>query len=390
MLTRLIANALMVLAAVLCMAGCATPKAPVEPPDALLRDDAFAARPPVLGAAEIFALSPAMRSHLDNDLSGPMRRYGRQRGLIEALYDRRQIQLEYDAALTRTAAQAFDARSGNCLSLVIMTAALARHLELPVIFQSVEVDDAWSRGQGLLLAAGHVNLVLSERPVDRARGLGVSNAMTVDFLPPDDVRGRRTSVIDESRIVAMFMNNRAAETLAQGDLDGAYAWARAAALQDPGFQSATITLGVIYHRRGLLPSAEAAFRHALRREPGNTQALADLAAVLKDQGRGPEAEQVRQTLVRLESVAPFHYFDLGRAAVQRGDNEAGRVWLQRELRRDPDYHETHYWLGLAYRGLGDLPAAQRHLSLAMTNSTNRGDHDLYAAKLDRLQALKRP
>ncbi|MBT9599591.1 MAG: tetratricopeptide repeat protein [Vitreoscilla sp.] len=388
--TRLIARALLVLAAALGLFGCASPQRPPEPLDALLHDEAFAARPPVPGAAEIFALSPAMRAHLDIEISGLLRRHGRQRGLIEALYDKRQIQLEYDAALTRTAAQAFDARSGNCLSLVIMTAALARHLDLPVTFQTVDVDDAWSRGQGLLLAAGHVNLVLSERAVDRARGLGVSNAMTVDFLPPDDLRGRRSSVIDESRIVAMFLNNRAAETLAQGDLDGAYAWARAAALQDPGFQSSKITLGVIYHRRGLLAAAEAAFRHALRSEPGNTQALADLAAVLRDQGREPEAEQVRQTLARLESVPPFHFFELGRAAVQRGDHEAGRAWLQRELRRDPDYHETHFWLGLAYRGLGDLPAAQRHLGLAMTNSTTRGDHDLYAAKLDRLQALRHP
>jgi transglutaminase-like putative cysteine protease len=55
---------------------------------------------------------------------------------VQALYQPDQIRLEYDAAVTRNAAQAFEARTGNCLSLVIMTAALARELGLTVRYQS--------------------------------------------------------------------------------------------------------------------------------------------------------------------------------------------------------------------------------------------------------------
>jgi Tfp pilus assembly protein PilF len=143
---------------------------------------------------------------------------------------------------------------------------------------------------------------------------------------------------------------------------------------------------VIYQRKGLLQPAEAAFRHALRAEPQNTQALADLVSVLVAQGRNAEADEVKQTLAKLEAFPPFHFFELGKAAVQRGDHEAGRVWLQRELSRDPDYHEVHFWLALAYTGLGDAKAAGKHLSKAMAGSPTRGEHDLYAAKLDRLQS----
>lgn len=374
----------------LLLAGCASaPSVPQEPATALLRDDAFGPPPKPVRAEDVFALSPAMAQYLEQGIGRQLRRSGRQRGLIDALYEREMLRLEYDSAATRTASEAFDARSGNCLSLVIMTAALARHLELPVTFQSVDVEDSWTRGQSLLLAAGHVNLVLGHRMMDRAGGIGNDVALTVDFLPPQDLRGRRVSVISEARVLAMFFNNRAAETLAQGDLDQAYAWARAAVAQDPGFTSARITLGVIYHRRGLLDSAEAVFRHALRAEPHNTQALADLSAVLSSQGRDAEALDVRQQLAKLESHPPFHFFDLGRAAVQRGDYEAGRGWLLRELSRDPDYHEVHFWLAVAYGGLGDARAARRHLTKAMANSTTRGEHDLYAAKLDRLQARTR-
>jgi hypothetical protein len=148
--------------------------------------------------------------------------------------------------------------------------AMARHLDLPVTFQSVEVEDNWSRGQSLLLTAGHVNLVIGPRMLDRIGGLGNDSPTTVDFLPPQDLRGRRVSVIGPARVLAMFFNNRAAETLVQGDLDQAYAWARASMLQDPSFVSAPITLGVIYHRRGLTAAAEAAFRHADRAMANST------------------------------------------------------------------------------------------------------------------------
>jgi hypothetical protein len=36
--------------------------------------------------------------------------------------------------------------------------------------------------------------------------------------------------------------------------------------------------------------------------------------------------------------------------------------------------------------LGDTEQARRHMATAIEDSTTRADHDLYAAKLERLQA----
>lgn len=388
------ALALTMIAALALASGCATP-APLPPPvpesvAPLLHDEAFGAPAQPVKAEDVFALDDEMRHYIDHGLARHLRRAGRQQALMEAMYDRNLLKLEYDGGITRNARQAFQARSGNCLSLVILTAALAQHLSLPVTFQSVEVEDSWSRSQGLMFVAGHVNLVIGERLLDRGRGFGTSFNMTVDFLAPQDLRRRHVTPVNEQRVLAMYFNNRAAETLAAGDLDQAYAYARAAVLKDPGFASAQITLGVIYQQRGLLASAEAAFRHALRAQPNNTQALADLSSTLSAMGREAEARQLRLELARLEAFPPFHFFDLGKAAVQRGDHEAAVAFLKRELSRDPDYHEVHFWLAQAYRGIGDSRSARRHLQQAVANSTTRSDHDLYAAKLDRLQSLARP
>jgi hypothetical protein len=58
----------------------------------------------------------------------------------------------------------------------------------------------------------------------------------------------------------------------------------------------------------------------------------------------------------------------------------------KEVDRAAYYHEFQFWLALAYLGLGETEKARAHLAIAAENSTTRNDHDLYAAKLDRLRA----
>lgn len=54
--------------------------------------------------------------------------------------------------------------------------------------------------------------------------------------------------------------------------------------------------------------------------------------------------------------------------------------------RDPNYHEFHFWLALAHFLLGELQQANEQLTIAQENSTTQHDHDLYAAKLNRLKS----
>ena len=106
-----------------------------------------------------------------------------RRRLFDALYRKHELRLEYDAAMTRTAAQAFEARTGNCLSLVMMTAAFAKELGLAVHYQVVRDDAIWDRSGDVYLAVGHVNLVLGSRPSQFGVDSIEHDSMTIDFLP---------------------------------------------------------------------------------------------------------------------------------------------------------------------------------------------------------------
>jgi tetratricopeptide (TPR) repeat protein len=300
------------------------------------------------------------------------------------------LQLDYDSEITRTAAEAFEAKRGNCMSLVLMTAAFARHLNLPVRFNSVYLEESWTRFNGIFFVAGHVNISLARPLATSARTtvFGDSELLTIDFLPPDQMRRNRSRAVDESTILAMFMNNRAAEALTLGQVDDAYWWARAAIQTDSRWLAAYNTLAVLYRRKGLYDNAESTLRVVLEREPLNTQAMSNLVLVLSDVGRRAEAQAYANQLAQIQPVPPYKFFDEGVAAMQAGEFAAARQLFRKEVARAAYVPEFHFWLGLASYGLGDVSGARGEIAKALENSATARDRQMYGAKLAWLNEVR--
>ena len=371
------------------LAACATtPPAPPPPRVEHLFNDALFGRPSErVDRDDVFRLSDDMRHHLGGEIAVLLRNRQPQRALIEALYQNGRLKLEYDTEITRTASQTFATQAGNCLSLAIMTAAFAKEMGLSIRYQRILVDDAWSRSGNLYFSSAHVNLTLGGSRYGRVVDYADAET-TIDFVPPEYSRGRRLRVIGEETIVAMFMNNRAAESLARGRLDDAYWWARGAIESDPKFLGTFNTLGIVYRHHGNLQNAEATLRHVLEVEPANTPAMSNLALVLNDEGRPTEAEALLAKLKELQPYPPFYFFNEGVASMQQGDYSKARDLFAKELDRDAYYHEFHFWIAAAYMGLGESGEARKHLAIAMENSSTRKEHALYAAKLDRMSSYR--
>ena len=377
----------------LVLAGCAglnsaAPAAPV--PEHLFHDAWFQPPAEPVRADAVLALSPAMRAFMVSDIAHLARRENSpQRALIQALYTPNLLRLEYDASMTRDAAQAFDARSGNCLSLVLMTAAFAHALDLEVNFHSADSEETWSRRGNLLVRSSHVNVSLGPRLMSQGTRRDPA-LLTVDFLPAQDLQGLRTRDIGQATVLAMYFNNRAAESLVQGQFDQSYAFAREALRQDPAFLPAYNTLGLVYRRHGQPAQAAATFEHVLALDPTQRQAMANLIDTADELGRTAQARQWRAALARLEPYPPFYFLQLGQAAARRGDWPAALVLFKRELARADYSAEVHFWVAQATLQLGDPVSARRHLALAAENSLSGGERALYSAKLDRLNAARHP
>jgi len=373
------------LLALMLVACAAAPTAPSRPPQGILNDQLFDGPSTYVGAEDVFALSDEMRRFLRVDIADELNVKGTRQGLFDALYSQGQLKLEYDTLVTKNAAEAFATRSGNCLSLVIMTAAFAKELNLPVRFQRAASGEVWSRSGNVQYYIGHVNLSLGVKYSDSVFQRASTDQMTIDFLPPAETRGMSSRVVDEKTIVAMYMNNRAAESFALGNMTDAYWWARGAILQNAQFVSSYNTLGVVYQRTGHLREAEAALTHALEREPDNTRVISNLASVLAAEGRVQESLALSAKLDLLEPDPPFRYLNLGMAALQKGDYRAAHDNFAREVARAPFNGEFHYWLAVADVGLGETESARWELARALEYSSTQKDHELYAAKLARIR-----
>ena len=376
-------------AVTLVLAGCAAAPSDSNPQAdsaGILHDTLFAKPNQRVSPDVVFARSESMRRYVDVEIADLIAAKGRQRALYEALYSKNQLKIEYDAAITRNAAEAFDARSGNCLSLVIMTAALAKELGLAVHVQPVFTDEAWTRTDGLVFASGHVNVTLGRKVNDpRVARVTERQVMTIDFLPVGEFQVQHAYNIGEETIIAMYMNNRAAELLAIGQVDDAYWWARGAIVQDPQFLSSYNTLGIIYRHHGNARESEHVLRYVLAREPNNAHVMSNLALVLKQQGRLEESQALMRRVAEVQPFPPFYFFDRGMVALRQNDYAGARDLFLKELGRDPYSHEVHFALAAAYFGLGDIASTRTYLTRAMENSTTRREHDIYAAKLDRIK-----
>jgi len=371
------------------LTGCATePAAP--PPASVFLDAAFKPSSVRIDADEAMRLSAAMQQFAETEMAAEIRKKGLRDGLIDALYTKGRLQLDYDSEITRTAAEAFDARRGNCMSLVMMTAAFARHLNMPVRFNSVYLEESWTRNNGIFFVAGHVNISLGRPPsaAPRVTVYGEPDLVTIDFLPPEQVRRNRSRAVEESTILAMFMNNRAAEALTLGQLDDAYWWARAAIMTDSRWLASYNTLAVLYRRKGLYGQAEAALRLVLDREPLNVQALSNLVLVLGDLGRSEEAQRYSNQLAQVQPVPPYKFFDEGVAAMKAGEFAQARQFFRKEVARAAYVPEFHFWLGLANFGLGDVAGARGEIAKALENSATTQDRRMYGAKLAWLNELR--
>lgn len=369
---------------VLLLSACATLRPPPNPTP-LLRDALFEPSQDDTDPARVLAMSDAMRAYADTELRARIGRRDARRVLIEALHERGQLEIAYDATRTGNAAETFEARRGNCLALVLMTGAFSRHLGLEVTYRNVVMEPQYSRAAGLTLETGHVNLLMAQ---SGHRPLWGANDLIIDFLPTPETRGRRVEALEEQAVLAMYMNNRAAERLAEGRVDDAYAWVRAALRQDPRHGAAANTLAVIYMRRGALKEAEDALRFVLAREPENTAALSNLVSMLRSQGRGAEAEHHATLLRRLQPVMPFELFEKGRQALAAGDALGAREFFAKELRLQPFQHEVHFWAAQAALQLGDRGQADEHLRMAADYSPTLAGQKLYTAKLERLRAAR--
>lgn len=293
------------------------------------------------------------------------------------------LDFRYQDNLTQIASETYAQRAGNCMSLVIMTSALADILKVGAEYQDIAIEPVWDKQGDFYLINGHVNLRLF--PPENTHTVYISSrAVLVDFMAERALRGYGKTQISQQTLIAMFYNNMAAESLVDGDLNRAYALVKAG-LRAGQFVPALNTLAVIYRQNGDEKRAEQVYRYTLRLDAKNMTTLYNLAMILGEQGRLDEWAEIHKVLELARIRNPYYYYDMAQQAFDEHQYDEALAWYQRALEKADYRHEFFFGISQTYWALGDEKRAKHNMEKAVALSRDDAVRYRYQTKL---QAMK--
>ena len=286
---------------------------------------------------------------------------------------------------TFTAAVTFDQRRGNCMSLAVLTTALARLAGVRVQYQLVDADPVYDLARGIAVRGEHVRSHLIDPEWQAAPGKFTLRkpGLVVDYFPSGNERFVEN--LDDGAYAARFYLNLAVEKLAQNDLSQSY-WLTAAALEHDGNSADALNmLAVIYRRHGSFDSAERVYLHALKLAPEKLDTLRNYEMMLSSLNREEEARAVRSRLRKLGDPSPFSWVRGARQAFARGELIDAEYFYQRAIERAPYMPELRYGLAEVLVGQGRYLQAQTELERSLDYVRSASSRKPYKAKLHWLQ-----
>jgi tetratricopeptide (TPR) repeat protein len=327
----------------------------------------------------VLALTPEMRAfidaHVDRGGGGTIKLHQ----LATSIIDRETFGVTYDDR-TRTAAETFRTRRGNCLSFSTMFVAMARDVGLNVQYQEVEIPPDWTLDNDTYVLNQHVNVYVNLDP---------AAPKVVDFNIADFRASYEMERIPDARALAHFYNNVGVERMQAGDTASALACFRTAiADSDRRFSPAWVNLGTLYLRNGHPAHAEAAYLEALRADRSDLVAMSSLARLYERLGDRERAVAYRKNVVHHRNLNPYYRYELARRAYSAQDWDAAIGHLKYAVRKRPNEDQFCFLLGLSYLQKGNEREARRWFDraeeLAATDALKR----TYSRKADTM--LRRP
>lgn len=279
----------------------------------------------------------------------------RVKKLQDILYGEDYLNIAYSDQKTHTAIEIFQAREGNCLSVMNLYVAMARYAGVEANFQTVDVQPNWDRRGDLLVLSQHIN----------ATGrFNVQRRYVVDFTPEIALQQLTSSIISDSEARALYFNNLGVEELIAGNDAQALDYFKNSLFLDPRESITWNNIGSTYNRMGNKEFAEYAYKAAFELDNRNATAINNLAKYYRNAGDFRMARRYEIAIERFNKKNPYYHFAQGNLAIEDRDLLKARDFYATALRLKEEEPAFYIALARVYRGLGDMEQAQRYAESA--------------------------
>ena len=336
---------------------------------------------------DIFALDADMDNFISGQITAISDPYARAEKILSNFFSQSPHSIRYENSADLIARQSYHQNAANCLSLTILTYALADAAGLHVQFQEVDIPEYWVRDGDFNVLNGHVNLRVVGSKTSPFKIIWGSNNLVIDFDPYTAKRKFSHHVVSKDRITAMFYNNKGAKALADRDFPKAYAYLRKSIITDNQFSGAWGNLGLLYKLNDKYSIAEDAYNISIALKQTNYNTWNNLQILLSERGDIKGAEKISKLLNKARKQNPYYHALLANEAYHRNDFPLAIKHYKKAKKMQPNEHEFYFGLAKTYYKLGDVKLSEYNLKKAKKLAPFKDLEDKYQSKLDLFTSL---
>ena len=289
---------------------------------------------------------------------------------------------------THNASQALIAQSGNCLSLAILTTALAKLVDLEVSYQRVNSAPIYHRYHNVMTLSSHVRTIIYQPKSETADDMLLLRRghLIIDYFPQSgDIKGDKVAYED---FVAMYFQNLAGDALVKEQFQLAYSLLKKAWQIAPDNPETVNSLAVLYGKIGLEKEAESLYAGAVDKGIASVNVMSNYHLLLTRQNRVKEAKALEVKLADVKDDNPYRWFDVADRQFDKAKYAIALKYYKRALEQAPYLHEGYFGMAKVYFTLGLEKEAKEALNRALELSYVPEEQRLYQSKLKVLEATQ--
>lgn len=290
---------------------------------------------------------------------------------------------------TLTASQALAQNQGNCMSLAILTTALAKLVGIEYAYREVITMPVFEKQNNILLSSIHVQTKLFNESTNDMGIPGIVSrpGIVIDYFPePDNIKSK---YLRYPQFLAMYYKNIASGALIANQSDTAFAYAKRAFELDEHNPEILNLMAIIHRRAGDEVTAESIYKTAMSLDDSNISLLSNYIVLLIAQGRKMEAMVLKEQLTQLDDTNPYAWLDLAYIAHQNGELNRAEKFYKKTIFIAPYVRAAHIGLFNIYDAQGREQMAEDALLDALEWANGKKERKQIKYKLyGRNQAIE--
>lgn len=290
---------------------------------------------------------------------------------------------------TYTAQETIDNLGGNCLSLTILTTAIARLAGVEVSYDLLNNNPTYALDQDMLVTSDHMRAVLNSGWMDANDTLfKVRGRITIDYFDTEGMMFAQN--ISPVYQLSLYYSNKAVELMLKKRYVEAFAYASKATSIYPNNDSALNSIAILHSRLGDPRTAESIYEYGLLKELNQAPVFyRNYAGMLGSQERTADIAKLDKLYSQVKENHPLEWIRAGKKAHREGKYELAIRHFNKALEITPELTGIHLLSARANLALGRLDEIDESLHQALDSAQTEGESMVYQRKLAKFRKFKK-